>query len=87
MNKVTKVSAEWCQPCKQYAPIFEEVTKDMSDEWDIITLDADTDEGTEIINRMGIRGVPATIIERESEEPLILLGPKSFEELKTILAG
>jgi hypothetical protein len=36
---------------------------------------------------MGIRGVPATIIERDSEEPLILLGPKSFEELTTILAG
>lgn len=86
MNKLTKVSATWCQPCKQYAPIFEEVTKSMSEEWDIVSLDADTDEGNAFINKMGIRGVPATIIERENENPIIILGPKTSEELKTILA-
>jgi thioredoxin 1 len=80
MNKVTKVSAVWCGPCKQYAPIFESVTKDLEN-WDILSLDVDTDEGKKFAEKHGLRGVPATVFEREGEEPTVLMGSKSSVEL------
>jgi thioredoxin 1 len=73
-NKVTKLSAEWCGPCRQYAPIFKEVTEGITDDWNVITLDIDTSEGKHFAEKFGIRGVPATVIERRGENPKVIPG-------------
>jgi len=84
-NKVTKLSAEWCGPCTQYAPIFESATKDLED-WNIINLDIDTPEGQVFAEKHGIRGVPATLIERQGEEPKLVMGGKSKADLLNLFS-
>jgi thioredoxin 1 len=80
-NKVTKVSAEWCGPCKQYAPIFDEFSNSIKEEWKVIHLDLDTREGREFADKHGIRGVPATVIERQGKDPEIIMGMKNEQQL------
>ena len=80
-NKVTRVSAEWCGPCRQYAPIFEEFSKSIIDEWNVETVDIDDSEGKRFAEKHGIRSVPATVIERKGEDPLVVPGMLSMEKL------
>ena len=80
-NRVTKVSAEWCGPCKQYAPIFESFISSIEDEWNIDYADIDTPEGNAFAEKHGIRGVPATVIERQGKEPEVIMGMKNKQQL------
>jgi len=81
MNQVIKLSATWCGPCKMYAPIFNEVADMLSDNWETLALDIDTDEGREIMIANGIRSVPTTILMEVGKDPKILTGVISKEDL------
>ena len=80
-NKVTKVSAEWCGPCKQYAPIFEDFIPSIEEEWNIAYADIDTPDGSAFAEKHGIRGVPATVIERQGKEPEVIMGMRNEQQL------
>lgn len=82
MNKVIKLSATWCGPCKQYAPIFNEVVDGLPDTWESLSVDIDTDEGRELMIANGIRSVPTTIFMEVGKEPLIITGVISSEQLE-----
>lgn len=82
MNKVIKLSATWCGPCKQYAPIFNEVVDGLPDTWESLAVDIDTDEGRELMIANGIRSVPTTIFMEVGKEPLIITGVISSEQLE-----
>lgn len=82
MNKVIKLSATWCGPCKQYAPIFNEVVDGLPDTWESLAVDIDTDEGRELMIANGIRSVPTTIFMEVGKEPLIIAGVMSSEQLE-----
>ena len=82
MNKVIKLSATWCGPCKQYAPIFNEVVDGLPDTWESLAVDIDTDEGRELMIANGIRSVPTTIFMEVGKEPLIITGVMSSEQLE-----
>ena len=82
MNKVIKLSATWCGPCKQYAPIFNEVVDRLPDTWESLAVDIDTDEGRELMIANGIRSVPTTIFMEVGKEPLIITGVISSEQLE-----
>ena len=81
MNQVIKLSATWCGPCKMYAPIFNEVADMLSDNWETLALDIDTDEGREMMIANGIRSVPTTILMEVGKDPKILTGVISKEDL------
>ena len=81
MNQVIRLSATWCGPCKMYAPIFNEVADMLSDNWETLALDIDTDEGREIMIANGIRSVPTTILMEVGKDPKILTGVISKEDL------
>ena len=81
MNQVIKLSATWCGPCKMNAPIFNEVADMLSDNWETLALDIDTDEGREIMIANGIRSVPTTILMEVGKDPKILTGVISKEDL------
>ena len=82
MNKVIKLSATWCGPCKQYAPIFNEAVDGLPDTWESLAVDIDTDEGRELMIANGIRSVPTTIFMEVGKEPLIIAGVMSSEQLE-----
>ena len=52
--------AEWCGPCKQIAPILDEMEKDKEDKVEIVKLNID--KNPEIPSQHGIRGIPTLIL-------------------------
>ena len=82
MNKVIKLSATWCGPCKQYAPIFNEVVDGLPDTWESLAVDIDTDEGRELMIANGIRSVPTTMFMEVGKDPKIISGVMSAEQLE-----
>ena len=83
-NQVMRLTASWCGPCKSYAPLFEKVTGELDiAEWNVATLDVDTDAGKEVAETYAVRGVPTTIVVRASDDrPNVLTGVQSEQELR-----
>lgn len=83
-NQVMRLTASWCGPCKSYAPVFERVTDELDTaEWNVATLDVDTDAGKEVAETYSVRGVPTTIVVRASDDrPNIMTGVQSEQTLR-----
>lgn len=74
--------AEWCGPCKQFSPIFEEV----SEEHDGMNFGkVDMEEFQEIGTSMGVRALPTTLIISGEEELGRKSGAMSKSELESFI--
>lgn len=81
--KVMRFTAQWCEPCKQYLPIFTKVMSDYPDV-EVQSFDIETDDGVEMASEHGIRGVPTTIIFKDDEYK-IKVGVVPEEDLREAL--
>ena len=50
--------AEWCGPCRAYAPVFERVSEEFPD---VVFGKIDTEEQQALAGMFGIRSIPTTI--------------------------
>jgi len=77
MLTVKRYTASWCQPCKQLAPVFEELQNEMMNE--VIFRTIDIDENREATMAANISGVPTVIFEKDGEPVYRFTGvlPKS----------
>ena len=83
MKTVIKMSATWCLPCKQLKPIFEDVTKDISN---IKVVEIDVEEYPHITSNYKIRGVPTIVITDENDNVLAMKsGMMTKEQLKDLI--
>ena len=57
--------AEWCNPCKQLAPILEEISNEMSDQ--IFVAKHNIDEQPNMPTKYGVRGIPTMLIFKNGE--------------------
>ena len=66
-NKLTLVDfwAEWCGPCKQIAPILDEVSNEMDS--DVVIAKHNIDEQPNIPAQYGVRGIPTMLIFKDGE--------------------
>ena len=73
---VKKYFASWCGPCKQLAPVFEELQSEIL-EASFQTIDVDMDRDDAIKN--GINSVPTVILEKDGTQVYRFSGvmPKS----------
>lgn len=55
---VVKFSAQWCQPCKAYAPTVEAVAQSNAD---VTFVEVDLDASPELAAQWRVRSIPATI--------------------------
>lgn len=55
--------AEWCGPCKSFAPTFEKASNDHPD---IVFAKVDTEAEQELAGAFGIRSIPTLMIFREN---------------------
>jgi len=55
--------ADWCGPCKSFAPIFEKVSEDFPD---VVFAKVDTQNEQEIASFFQIRSIPTLMIFREN---------------------
>lgn len=58
--------ASWCGPCKMFGPIFENVSKKLSD-IKFCKLNVDEDEN-DISRSLGVMSIPTTIVFKNGEE-------------------
>jgi len=54
--------AEWCGPCRMFAPIFEEASEKYDD---IVFAKVDTDVEQELAMQFGIRSIPTLMVFRD----------------------
>lgn len=57
--------AEWCGPCKQLAPVLDELAKDYEGKLTIVKVNIDDNPLTP--QRYGVRGIPTLMIFKNGE--------------------
>ncbi len=64
--------ASWCAPCKQLAPILDDIGDEFAQEVAIYKIDVD--QNAESATRMGVRGLPTLVFLKENAELDRLVG-------------
>ena len=72
--------AEWCGPCKQIAPILEEISNEYNDKITIGKLDVD--ENPETPGKYQIRGIPTMLLFNNGKLVDTKVGLSSKTDLK-----
>lgn len=80
--------AEWCGPCKQLAPIIDEVSNDMKEKLKVVKINIDKNPDTPA--KYNVRGIPTLILFKNGSPSATKVGslPKSslIEWLETTLS-
>ena len=74
-----KFSASWCFPCRQLAPIVEELSKESKD---INFYEIDADESPDVASQYEVMGIPTLILFKDGKEIKRIVGLRSKEDLK-----
>ena len=83
MKTVIKMSAQWCLPCQQLKPIFEDVISNLTD---IKVVEIDVEEHPDIASNYKVRGVPCVIVTDEQDNVLAMKsGMMTKEQLKDLI--
>jgi len=59
-------TADWCAPCKQIAPMIEEIAEAYADTLFVGKVDADAQP--ELAKRYGVRGLPTLLLLKDGAE-------------------
>ncbi len=71
--------AEWCGPCKQIAPVVEEIAGEHSDKLKVCKMDVDANRETAM--QFGIRSIPTLLIFKNGEVAGSQIGAVSKQQL------
>jgi len=75
--------AEWCGPCKMFAPVLDEVAKTYEGKLTVAKLDIDANPGTPA--KYGIRGIPTLILFKGGEIAAQKVGALSKSQLTAFI--
>jgi thioredoxin 1 len=75
--------AEWCGPCKMFAPILDEVAREYDGRLKVAKLDIDSNPTTP--GRYGIRGIPTVILYKDGKPHAQSVGAMSKSKLTAFL--
>ena len=75
--------AEWCGPCKSFAPIYEEVSKEYDD---VVFGKIDTEAQQELASHFQIRSIPTLMIFREQVVLYSEAGMLNHTQLKEVIS-
>ena len=73
--------AEWSGPCKEIAPILEEIADEMQDTIKVVKINID--ENPNIPNKYGIQSIPTMIIFKKGQPISTKIGAAIKSEVKT----
>jgi len=77
------IFAEWCGPCKQIAPIVDDISIEFQDRAKVGKLDAD--DNSEIVAKLSIRNIPTILIFKDGEIVEKTVGMVSKAQLAELL--
>ena len=72
--------AEWCAPCRVFAPVLEELAAEYADRVSVRKLNVD--EGKATAAKYEIRAIPTTIVFQDGKEVERFVGVTKKETLK-----
>ena len=75
--------AEWCGPCKMFAPVLDEVAKEYGGKVTIAKLDIDANPSTP--GKYGIRGIPTVILYKGGQAHAQKVGALTKSQLTAFL--
>lgn len=79
--------AEWCGPCKQIAPILEEISEEMGDVLQVVKINID--EHSAVSSEYGVMSIPTLLVFEKGELVGSLVGamPKArlVERIKELI--
>ena len=64
--------AEWCGPCRQIAPMLEELSTEFADRVEILKLNVD--ENPQTPSRYGVRGIPTLMVFKNGQVAATKIG-------------
>ena len=73
--------AEWCGPCKQVAPILEEISNEMKDQ--VIIAKHNIDEEPNLPVKFSVRGIPTMTLHVDSHHKATKVGLTTKSDLKS----
>ena len=73
--------AEWCGPCKEIAPILDEIADEMKDKIKVVKINID--ENPNIPNKYGVQSIPTMIIFKKGTPISTKIGAAIRSEVKT----
>ncbi|GAB2960408.1 thioredoxin [Nonomuraea sp. NPDC052634] len=77
--------AEWCGPCRQVAPILEEISKEHGDKLEIVKLNID--ENPEVPRQFGVLQIPTMNVYKNGQVVKQIIGAKPKAMLLRELEG
>lgn len=75
--------ADWCRPCKQLAPVLEELATEYQDE--IVVYKVNTDNDPELAQAFGITSIPTLIFIPLNGSPEMAQGALPKDTLKEVI--
>ena len=64
--------AEWCEPCKQIAPVLEELASELGDKVTVAKINID--ENPMIPSKYGVRSIPTLMLFKDGEVAATKIG-------------
>tara|TARA_Y100000590_G_C15664274_1_gene993873 strand:- start:1402 stop:1722 length:321 start_codon:yes stop_codon:yes gene_type:complete len=71
--------AEWCGPCKEIAPVLEEIAAEMKDEIKIVKINID--DNPNIPNKYGVQSIPTLMLFKKGKQVATKIGSSAKSEL------
>jgi len=79
------VWADWCGPCKSFAPVFEQAARQLSGRCRLAKLDSEANRN--LAGQLGIRSIPSLILFRNGREVARQAGAFPLQSLLEWLRG